>query len=413
MRQGRRGLIFIYILLGCSFLFGKIHGGFIAWFLFYICLFLSLYVSVVAWGLLRDFTAVRELSSSRLTAGETLRVTITFKQGFNWLGSWIFLCDHSSLMKRAERGEAEVLLFSNFKRQGTHQYVIRNLPRGRHRFFKIEVEAGDLFGLVERRMVVEAKEELLVYPAIRRIQSWYTVNERSRGQAYRMGKMNEDFTSVVGIREYIRGDRLNRIDWKATARGMSLKVKEFEHQVSNDLVLVLDQRESSFPKGAESQFERGVQLAASLAHYAIHQHHPVGLISCGVQRITFDKGRTQDHLIRLLEFLAEVEIGGEESLSETLLQESHNLSPGTTLAVITSALDQPLVQAVHELVLRRKKVELFILQSLSNWNTNQLPLWEQLERTGVKLWPVTHDGFEEILKGEIHHVANAAKRSFH
>ncbi len=412
MRQGRRGLIFIYFLLGCSFLFGQIQGGFIAWFLFYICLVLSLYGSIVAWGLLRGFSIIRKLSSSRLTAGETLRVTITYKQGFNWLGSWIFLRDCSSLMKCAERGESEVLLFSNFKRQGTHQYVIRNLPRGRHRFFELEVEAGDLFGLIARRKVIEAKEELLVYPAIRRIQSWYTVNERSRGHTYRIGKRNEDFTSVVGLRDYIRGDRLSRIDWKATARRMSLKVKEFEHQVSNDLVLVLDQRESSFPTGTESQFERGVQLAASLAHYAIQQRYPVGLISCGVKRIAFAKGQTQDHLIRLLEFLAEVQIGGEKSLPETLLQESHYLSPGTTLAVITPVLDQSLVKAIHGLVLRRMKVERSYYKDSSVLDRNPVAIVEATGRLGVKIWPVTHDGFEEILKGEIHHVANATKQSF-
>ena len=200
-------------------------------------------------------------------------------------------------MEFAERGEAETLLFPSFSREGRHQYIIRYLPRGRHRFSQLELESGDLFGLVRMCDVVPIEDEVLVYPRVRSVHTWQTVNERNIGSSFAITRSDEEITSVVGVRDYTSGDRLNRIDWKATARGQGLKVKEFEHHVTNDLMLVLDQRQVAFDQEEESdRFERAVSLAASLAYYAIERRFTIGLVSCGIRRKVLSLGRSQNHL---------------------------------------------------------------------------------------------------------------------
>ena len=71
MKRDLRGLYLLLVLLAASFAFGKFQGGFVPWFLFYVTLSLTLYVAAVALGALRKVEVARELSSKRLTAGET------------------------------------------------------------------------------------------------------------------------------------------------------------------------------------------------------------------------------------------------------------------------------------------------------------------------------------------------------
>ena len=70
MKRDLRGFYLLLALLAASFAFGKFQGGFVPWFLFYVTLSLTLYVTAVAFGALRRVDVSRELSSKRLTAGE-------------------------------------------------------------------------------------------------------------------------------------------------------------------------------------------------------------------------------------------------------------------------------------------------------------------------------------------------------
>jgi uncharacterized protein (DUF58 family) len=70
------------------------------------------------------------------------------------------------------------------------------------------------------------------------------------------------------IREYMPEDSARHVDWKATARSGSLKVREFSREDERRIRLIFDNP----PPGAlsETAYERGVALAASLAwHFSL------------------------------------------------------------------------------------------------------------------------------------------------
>ncbi|MFS8612160.1 MAG: DUF58 domain-containing protein, partial [Planifilum fulgidum] len=258
MKRDLRGLYLLLVLLAVSFAFGKFQGGFVPWFLFYVTLFLTLYAAAVALGALRKVVVARELSPKRLTAGETLHVTIRYRVLSHFPLSWLYFREECDL-KHPRQGH----LIFGLRNAGEIKYSLPRMPRGMHLFEGIEVTAGDLFGFVKKRMFAGNREEVLVYPRVRPIRLWRTANDRNAGHSFSLDRISENVTSVVGVRDYVPGDRLHRIHWKATARGQGLKVKEFEHRTTNDFLFVLDRREWSYG-GRRELFERAVSLTASL-----------------------------------------------------------------------------------------------------------------------------------------------------
>src|SRR5690606_27126810 len=115
-----------------------------------------------------------------------------------------------------------------------------SLQRGRHKWQQMTVQSGDIFGFIQREKHVNEIDEILVYPKVRDIFVWHTLKERNTRASYALNQVAEDMTSVVGVRDYVYGDRLNQIHWKATAKGMGLKTKEFEFQTAHDFMFFLD-----------------------------------------------------------------------------------------------------------------------------------------------------------------------------
>ncbi len=80
------------------------------------------------------------------------------------------------------------------------------------------------------------------------------------------------------VREYVAGDAITRIDWKATARLDDLHVREFESETSVVTTMILDARSSlhAGPPGA-TKFDYLRQVALALVGESKNSGEPIGL----------------------------------------------------------------------------------------------------------------------------------------
>src|SRR5581483_10465099 len=68
-----------------------------------------------------------------------------------------------------------------------------------------------------------------------------------------------------GMRDYVRGDDVRRVVWRAFARTERLMVREFEQGISDRIAIVLDTDENWHSPGRPSDtFETAVRVAASV-----------------------------------------------------------------------------------------------------------------------------------------------------
>lgn len=88
-------------------------------------------------------------------------------------------------------------------------------------------------------------------------------------------------------REYVTGDALRRIDWKATARTGTPQVRDYEAETDRSTVLLVDHREAmaAGPAG-ETKLDYGRQVALAVLASARDLDDPIGFYAVGDGGIT-------------------------------------------------------------------------------------------------------------------------------
>jgi uncharacterized protein (DUF58 family) len=152
--------------------------------------------------------------------------------------------------------------------------------RGRYCESSFGVATRFPFAFLTKTRHVALQREILVYPQIDAPSELFEILPRVRGEweSFVRGRGSD----LYCIREYLPEDSARHVDWKATAKSGSLKVREFSRQDERKLCIVFDNP----PAGviSEAAYERAVNLAASLAWHFSSQDAEVSFLVAGQER---------------------------------------------------------------------------------------------------------------------------------
>jgi len=196
--------------------------------------------------------------------------------------------------------------------------------RGRYCESSFGVATRFPFAFLTKTRQLALQRELLVYPAIEPAAELLQILPLVRGEweSFVRGRGS----SLYRIREYMPEDSARHVDWKATAKSGSLKVREFAREDERRLCIIFDNPPAR--QISEAAYERGVKLAASLAWYFSSRNIELSFIAPGLSR-------SND----LYEFLARLAIIQpeeipQESAARTNVSQSDPHFPADTLSRI-------------------------------------------------------------------------------
>ena len=120
--------------------------------------------------------------------------------------------------------------------------VYRAGRRGRVRFGDLRVAVSGPWGLCERQARLAGAQELSVEPALLNLENTLrlAVSERWQDLGVRLEKRRGGETEFESLREYVVGDEVRRVDWKAFARRAKPMVRQYEVERGQELFLLLD-----------------------------------------------------------------------------------------------------------------------------------------------------------------------------
>ena len=154
--------------------------------------------------------------------------------------------------------------------------------RGRYREDSFDVATRFPFAFLTKARRVPLQKEVLVYPRVDPTDEIFEILPLVRGEweSFVHGRGSD----LYRIREYLPEDSARHVDWKATAKSGSLKVREFSREDERKLCIVFDNP----PAGliSEPAYERAVDLAASLAWHFSSQDAEVSFVVSGHPRST-------------------------------------------------------------------------------------------------------------------------------
>ena len=227
-------------------------------------------------------------------------------------------------------------------------YTIRPAVKGDFVLGPVRARSFDPLALGSQDAVVDLRSPLVVAPPMEDLRRATLQPRRTRpwfGQvpSRRIGAG----TDFWGVREYVAGDEVRRINWKASARLEGLFTNEYEGERSGDVVLVVDARRDSFVgTEADNPIEHAVRAALAIADRVLAAKNRVGLI---VQREVIDWvplafGRKQ--LYRILDHLVHVKPGGDWRFSHAGLVLSRFFPRDCLIVLITPLQDRDVLGAV-------------------------------------------------------------------
>jgi uncharacterized protein (DUF58 family) len=174
----------------------------------------------------------------------------------------------------------------------------------------------------------------------------------------------EDPARLGGVRNYVAGDSLRRIHWKATAHEDVLLVKKFQPSQELPIYIVLDLDRNAYPlRTAFGASEWAISVAASLAGNISEQRQEVGLTSNGVDPLAVGAAPSippragREHLMSVWRLLARIQLNPEAAPLATLAsRQTANLPWGATLIVVTPHLAEEMLWVLHNAYRRGSNV---------------------------------------------------------
>jgi uncharacterized protein (DUF58 family) len=198
---------------------------------------------------------------------------------------------HSAYFPIIPPGETRTeLVFQSFPRRGPY----------RVKGFKLSTRFP--FGFFRRGERVNAEGEVLVYPSIHEVSSFFHLLPFTPGRLE--GSHVGHGESLYAIRKYQDGESARLVDWKATAKTGELMAREYAREEESKFCLILDTRiQPPLSEDYAEQFERAVSLAASLAAHFSDESVELEFLTPGKY---VARGIGPVHLYRILRSLAVV-----------------------------------------------------------------------------------------------------------
>lgn len=254
-------------------------------------LYVFLAVLGVSWRAARRWTGLltsaRQCSMDAGEIGDRATVTVALRNAGRGRIPWLLLEEslpRSALQEdppRLRTTARPVEVASLRAGEGLiFRYEVEFLRRGYYTFGPVLAESGDLFGLHRRYRILSEPCHVLVRPRVVPLTGYDLASRRPVGEVRIRHRLFEDPTRVAGVRPYEKGDPLNRIHWRATARTGALHSKVCEPSSVAGATLVLDFHRASYPgrRSADAQAELARRLkAAGMEDRVPDPHAPDGV----------------------------------------------------------------------------------------------------------------------------------------
>ncbi len=214
-------------------------------------------------------------------------------------------------------------------------YKIRPNSIGLYHYENIICLINSEIGLVSRRIEIEAKESIPVYPSIKEMQEneFIAFGNFQQGEGTKRVRRVGQSTEFDHIKNYVLGDDFQKINWKASSHGNGIMVNHYEDERSQPIYLIIDKGRSMKMAFEElTLMSYAINAVLAMSNVILKKYDRAGLITFANKTNTFlpaDKNRGQ--LKKILRNLYNEVEGKHEANFEELYQVIRKSVPNRSL----------------------------------------------------------------------------------
>lgn len=199
---------------------------------------------------------------------------------------------------------------SKIKKQDVNKirYRIRPLERGSYAFGALH--AYIIFpwiGLLQRRVTNDCAQEVSVYPSFIQMRKFelQVFSQTAKLAGIRRVRQIGENDEFEHIRNYVQGDNIKSINWRATSRKGELMVNQYENSKSQMVYTIIDKgRSMKMPFNGMTLLDYAINSSLVLSNIVLKKYDRIGLITFSDKIGSIIKASSQqNHLQKIVSYL--------------------------------------------------------------------------------------------------------------
>jgi uncharacterized protein (DUF58 family) len=171
-----------------------------------------------------------------------------------------------------------------------YTYTVQPVERGLYNFGETLVYVSSIIGFVQRRVAANNPASVPTYPSFKKMQRFSIMAISNRlteigvKQIRKMGHSSE----FEQIRDYVKGDDVRTVNWKASARKSQLMVNNYTDERSQQVYCIINKgRVMKMPFNGLSLLDHAINASLVLTNVALSKKDKAGLITFSNKAGTF------------------------------------------------------------------------------------------------------------------------------
>ncbi|MCE3227010.1 MAG: hypothetical protein K0S32_1561 [Bacteroidetes bacterium] len=265
-------------------------------------------------------SATRHTKYTRLSNGDINDITLHIENYYNFNVKMDIV---DELPEQFQMRDFKISASLEPAQQRRFMYQIRPLERGEYHFGKINVFITSPLSLIERHYKIEEPFMMQCYPSFIKLRQYELMAISNRLSELGIKKIRKigHSTEFEQIKEYVIGDDIRTINWKATARRSQLMINHYRDERAQQVYCFVDMgRIMKMPFDQFTLLDYSINASLVLGHVAWIKQDKPGLIGFSNKiGLHVNADRKGNQLLRLQEALYNAKTDFKESNYDVLL----------------------------------------------------------------------------------------------
>src|SRR5438128_2533351 len=224
---------------------------------------------------------------------------------------------------------------------------------------RVHLRAHDHFGMWRHEAVIDRQQPLKVYPAQEDVRTLLRPSQTQVFSGNHVARQKAEGIEFADIRQFVAGDRVRHVNWRATARRGELWVNDHHAERNADVVIFLDVFAEA-RRGERSTLDPALRAAASLAARYLRQRDRVGFVSFGGMLNWLLPASGARQLYRIVDAMLDTQIILSYAWQDLAVIPRRTLPPQALVLALTPLLDDRAATALLDL--RARGFDLVVIE---------------------------------------------------
>lgn len=164
----------------------------------------------------------------------------------------------------------------------TFHYEFVPKERGEYKFEKAFFLISSVFNLVSRKLIIETDQLVKVYPSVLQMKKYELLVFQQQKTSHGIKKIRRigHTSEFEQIKNYVQGDEIKAINWKATSRKNELMVNQYQEEKSQNIYCIIDKsRNMQVQFEGMSMLDFAINSTLVFSNIALRKGDKTGLLT--------------------------------------------------------------------------------------------------------------------------------------